>query len=105
LQKICIRQKRAPLKAVSPVSAAGNICHTNGTLSQLDLSGYGLSGHFPYKELAAFRSLNTLTLSAYEMQVLLKQSTVFTLICYSNPSIIQKWSSTFTSGVQALFCL
>jgi hypothetical protein len=45
---------------------AGNICHENGTLSQLDVTGLELDcfpNPFPYSELAAFKSLNTLNIN------------------------------------------
>ena len=40
---------------------AGQVCHENGTLSQLDVSPLGLVCHFPYGGLSTFTSLNTLT--------------------------------------------
>lgn len=41
---------------------AGNVCHSNGTLAVLDTRQLKLYCHFPYPELAAFKSLNSLSL-------------------------------------------
>ena len=41
---------------------AGQVCHENGTLSQLDFSPLGLVCQFPFGGLATFTSLNTLSI-------------------------------------------
>lgn len=47
-------------------TCAGQVCHGNATLSQLDVSRLGVRCAFPFGELAAFGSLNTLYLSVDE---------------------------------------
>ena len=45
---------------------AGQVCHGNATLSQLDVSRLYVRCAFPFGELAAFGSLNTLYLSVHD---------------------------------------
>ena len=44
------------------LARAGQVCHGNGTLSQLDFSPLGLVCQFPFGGLSTFTSLNTLSI-------------------------------------------